>query len=209
MIKVIIADDHAIVRTGIRLLLSDTIDVELAEEVSNGDELLRKISENKYDVVILDIHMPGKNSIDTLKAIKELDEKLPVIIFTMNKEEGYAGRFIQNGAAAFIKKESSPDIILQAIRTVVHGKRFFSPSQLEVMADELNSAKESPHEILTDREFQVMLLIASGINKDEIAASLGVSKNTISNHRNNILKKMKLENNSDLTRYALKNGLIE
>ena len=210
-IRVIIADDHAVVRTGLQLIFTETNDIELVDEVSSGGDLIRKISENDYDVVILDIGMPGKDVFDTLTSIKALKPDLPIVIFTMNKEEHYAVRMYKNGVSAFINKESNPELLKDAIRTVARGEKYYSKSQMQLMSDYIEDGGNSirPHEKLSDREYQVLYLMASGYKKSEVAELLSVSKNTIDNHRKNILVKLKLKNNVELTRYALQNGIIQ
>lgn len=211
MIRIALADDHAVVRTGLQLIFDETTDLEVAAECRNGNELLKIIREQPLDVIVLDISMPGRDAIDVLKDIKNINANLPVIIFTMNPEESYALRFFRNGASAYINKESEPTVLIEAIRTVHTGKKYFTTSQMEMMSEWMSDNQQqrlTPHEVLTDREFQVLCLIANGEAISTIADKLNVSKNTVSNHRNNILKKLKLKNNSELTRYALTHGII-
>jgi DNA-binding NarL/FixJ family response regulator len=211
MIRIVIADDHAVVRTGLQLIFDETSDLVVVGECKNGNELIKRVGDQDVDVVILDVAMPGRDAIDVLKHIKKIQPDLPVIIFTMNSEESYALRFFRNGASAFINKESEPKILIDAIRTVHADKKYFTGSQMEMMSELMSGNqpdKASLHELLTDREFQVLSLIAAGENASVIAEKLNVSKNTISNHRNNILKKLNLKNNSELTRYAINQGII-
>jgi two-component system, NarL family, invasion response regulator UvrY len=209
---IIIADDHAVVRTGLQLILDETTDMEISCEASNGEELLNKLKKQTFDLVILDISMPGKDSLDVLKEIKNKWHNLPVVIFTMNPDDFYAIRMIKNGASAYINKETSPNQIIEILRIVFSGKKYFSSSQTELLAEivtEPEKANTLKHELLTDREFQIMIMLASGLRKNEIVTRLDISKNTIGNHRNNILKKMNMETTSELTRYAIKYGLIK
>lgn len=211
MIKVIIADDHAVVRTGLHLIFDTTNDIVLAKECTSGNELLREITNDIYHVVILDICMPGKDALDVLNEIKHLHTNIPVVIFTMNSEKGYALRFLKNGADAYISKEADPSLLIKAIRTVAEGKKYYTDSQTELLLNcfnEKNHYKPVLHERLSDREFQVLCMLASGIKKDEIADILAISKNTVNNHRNNIMRKMEFESTSDLTRYAIENNII-
>jgi two-component system, NarL family, invasion response regulator UvrY len=211
-IRVIIADDHAVVRTGLQLMFDETDDIVLNDEASNGNELIKKIREKDYDVVILDISMPGKDVIDTLKDIKNLKPGLPVLIFTMNPEDTYAVRLFSKGAAGYISKECDPKILMEAIRTIYKGHKYYTPAQLQLLANSIDNSDKNnsePHKNLSDREFQVFCLLAEGKKKGEIADILSVSKNTIDNHRNNILNKLKLASNSDITRYALQKRLIQ
>jgi two-component system, NarL family, invasion response regulator UvrY len=209
--KIIIADDHAVVRTGLQLILDETSDMSIEGEARNGQELLDKLHTESYDLVILDISMPGKDALDVLIAIKSEWEDLPVVIFSMNPDEIYAMRMIKNGASAYINKETKPKQIIEILRTVLGGRKYFSPLHAEMMAEMVSGPgkdKLLAHQTLTDREFQVFSLLASGIRKSEIAEKLFVSKNTLSNHRNNIMKKMNITSNSELIRYAIQNGII-
>ncbi len=211
MIRIIIADDHAVVRTGLQLIFDTTPDLEISSECRNGNEFLQKIRETEHDVAILDVSMPGRDAIDVLKTARIMKPELPVIIFTMNPEDAWSIRFFKSGASAFINKETQPEILISAIRSVHRGKKYFTMSQMERMSTIISGNTKAPdenHEALTDREFQVMCLIAYGESSSVISKKLSVSKNTVSNHRNNILKKMNLKNNVDLTRYAIKNGVI-
>lgn len=210
--RVIIADDHAVVRTGLQMILDDTCDIRIVDEATNGQELLEKLKENEFDLVVLDISMPGRDAIDVLKEIKNLYPGLPVVIFTMNPDDIFALRMIKNGASAFINKQTPPDQIIEVLRMVTSGKKYFNPAQAEMLANlfsEQNRESEKIHDVLTDREFQIMFMIASGARKDQIAQKLSLSKHTVSNHRNNILKKMNLGSNADLTRYAIQNGILK
>ncbi len=212
MIRVIVADDHAVVRAGIKLIFDSTADLKIVDEVDKGNDLVEKVKEKDYDVVILDLCMPGKDGFETLKVIKDIKPKLPVVIFSMNPEDQYAVRMIKAGASAYVNKECPAEELNKAVRTVAQNKKYYTESQTELMMDYLNNenvGKLTPHERLSDREFQIMCLLASGIKKKKIADDLSVSINTISNHRNNILKKMDLQSNSEITRYAIHNGLIE
>jgi two-component system, NarL family, invasion response regulator UvrY len=210
--RIIIADDHAVVRTGLQLILDETIDLSIVDEARDGQELLDKLQFNNYDLVILDIAMPGKDALDVLKEIKTNWSSMPVVIFSMNSNEMYAVRMLSNGASAFINKETKPTQIIEILRIVLSGKRYISPQQAEILVENA-SIREKPvntsHELLTDREFQIFCLLANGTRKSEIAEKLEISINTLSNHRNNILKKMKMSINSDLTRYAIHAGIIQ
>lgn len=209
MKKVIIADDHAVVATGLGLILEETPDIRIVAEARNGNELLQKVRTEDFDLAILDISMPGRDAFDVLKELKAIKPYLPVIIFTMNPEESYAMRMFQLGAAAYIKKETCPEDIIEIIDTVLRKKKYLSPEQADLLTQSLNNESQVSHELLTDREFQVFSLLASGIKKDEIAYKLNISKNTLSNHRNNLMKKLQLSNNADLTRYAMQHGFIQ
>jgi DNA-binding NarL/FixJ family response regulator len=213
MTRILMADDHAVVCTGVRLILEAAGGFILKGEVRNGDDLLGKLASDPegFDMIILDISMPGRESIEVLREIKILYPSIPVAVFTMNSEEPYALRFFRQGASAYIKKDSQPEEIVRVLRIVAGGRKYFNARQVEMMADYINEVqddKKSSFGTLTDRELQVLHQLATGRMKGEIADKLAVSKHTISNHRNNILKKLQLRNNSELTRYAIQNGLI-
>jgi two-component system invasion response regulator UvrY len=210
--RIIIADDHAVVRTGLQLILDETSDLSIDGEARNGQELLDKLQDSDYNLVILDISMPGKDAMDVLIEIKSRWENLPVVIFSMNPDEVYAIRMIKNGASAYVNKETKPKQIIEILRTVLSGRKYFSPLHSEMMAEMVadpDKSKALPHQALTDREFQIFSMLASGVRKSEIAEKLAISKNTLSNHRNNIMKKMNISSNSELIRYAIQNGIIQ
>lgn len=210
MIKIIIADDHSVVRRGLAQIFEETPDIKVAGEASNGAELLEKIKTTNYDVVILDISMPGKDGLDTLKELKSIKPSLPTLIFTFHQEEQYALRLLKAGAAGFLNKESDPEELIEAIRKVSKGRKYISPNLAELLASNLGVEGAAPiHETLGDREFQVMCMIARGMTTAEIAEDLSLSINTVSTHRNRILKKMNLKNNSEITHYAMKNNLVD
>lgn len=210
--RIIIADDHAVVRTGLQLILDETDDLAIVDEAGNGQELLAKLEKQKFDMVILDISMPGRDALDILKEIKNRWPDLPVVVFTMNPDEGYAVRMLRNGASAYINKETHPEQIINVLRTVAGGRKFISPEQMEMMVDMYSAIEKKTdgiHEILTDREFQIMLMLANGIKKSEIAEKLMLSKHTVGNHRNNILKKLNVSTTAELTRFAIQQGIIQ
>lgn len=209
-IRIIIADDHAVVRTGLRLIFATTPDIVLAGECSNGQELIDQLKTAAYDIVILDISMPGRDSFDVMQHINTNHPGLPVIVFTMNNEEHYAIRMLRKGASAYLNKEVPPEELLNAIRTVAGGNKVYSPGQqhrlLEIATSRHDDHKPL-HETLTDREFQILCMLAAGMRKSEIANELGISKNTISNHRTNIMQKMHFATNQDITRYAMEHNI--
>ncbi len=211
MYRIIMADDHAVVSTGLQLILSQTTDMRLVEHVKNGTDLLDKLKIDSYDLVILDISMPGKDALDVLKEIKSTWPDLQVVIFTMNPDESFSSRMLLNGASAYINKETMPDQIIKILRLAAQGNVYKSEKQEELLYEftvNQKGVQDGNHELLTDREYQVLHLLAQGVRKDDIANSLNVSKNTVSNHRNNILKKLGLSGNSELTRYAIQHGII-
>lgn len=210
MIKVLIADDHAIVRQGLKQILAETLDMTVAGEADNGTDALRKIREGEWDVVLLDVNMPGKNGIDTLKQIREECPRLPVLMLSMYPEDQYAVRLIKAGAAGYMTKETAPELLVDAIRRVASGKKYLSPAVAELLADELDSGTQGqPHELLSDREYQVLLAIASGKTVSEIAEIMVLSAKTISTYRTRILEKMRMKTSAELTHYAIKNGLVD
>ncbi|HET6515175.1 MAG TPA: response regulator transcription factor [Thermodesulfovibrionales bacterium] len=210
MTKILIADDHAIVRKGLKQILADIPDMVVVDEASNGYEALRKALRDDYDVILLDISMPGKSGLDVLKELRNERPKLPVLMLSMHPEEQYAVRVLRAGASGYLTKESAPDELIAAIRKVLQGKKYVSTSLAEKLVLDLEAASEKPlHETLSDREFQVMRMLASGKTVGEISIELSLSVKTISTYRSRILEKMKLKNNAELTHYAIQNRLVE
>lgn len=211
--RIIIADDHAVVRTGLQMILDETKDLSICGEASNGYELIEKLKNDNYDLVILDISMPGKDTIDLMKEILSTWVRLPIVIFSMNPDEVYAVRMIRNGASAYINKETNPEQIIDILRIVLSGKKYFTQQQSAMLAELVIEPEKNTnlllHETLSDREFQIFTMLASGMKKTEIAEKLSISKHTIGNHRSNIMHKMNLLSNSELTRYAIQNGFIK
>ncbi len=210
MIKILIADDHAIVREGMKQILSESPDLVVVAEASTGQEVIDKIDKDDLDLVVLDIAMPGRGGLDILKEIKSLSPKLPVLILSMYPEEQYAVRVLKSGASGYLTKESAPVELVKAIRQISQGKKYISPSLAEKLAVDLEiSPDRAPHETLSDREYQVMCMIASGKTLKEIADTLSLSIKTISTYRSRILEKMNMKTNAELTHYAIKNRLVE
>ena len=209
MIKILIADDHSIVRAGLKQIISEISDMTIVDEAANGNEVLEKIRMNDYSVVVLDIAMPGKSGLEALKEIKNERPGLPVLILSMYPEDQYAIRVLRSGAAGYLTKESAPAELVTAIQTVASGKKYISPSVAERLVCNLDfEGKKEPHELLSDREYQVLCMIASGKAVSDIAAELSLSVKTISTYRSRILEKMKFKNNAELTTYAIQNHLI-
>jgi two-component system invasion response regulator UvrY len=210
MLKILIADDHSIVRQGLKQIVTETQDMIVAGEASDGQELLNIMSKGDYDVVVLDITMPYINGIDALKELKTKWPKIPVLMLSIHPEEHYALRALKAGASGYLTKESAPDELVVAIRKVSRGGKYISPSLAEKLAFELEVGREqAPHEALSDREYQVLCMIASGKTVMEIAQELTLSEKTISTYRSRILEKMNMKNNAELTYYAIKNQLVE
>ncbi len=210
MIKILIADDHAVVREGLKQIISETPDMRVTDEANNGQEVLNKVSEQHYDVVLLDITMPGPSGLDVLKQLKSKKPKLPVLMLSVHPEEQYAVRTLKAGASGYLTKGSATDELIAAIRKISTGKKYVSSSLAEKLAFDLDLDHEKPrHEILSDREYQVMSMIASGKTVKEIADELSLSVQTISTYRSRILEKMKMKNNAEIVYYAVKQGLVD
>lgn len=208
-IKVLLADDHAVFREGLKLILSETPDIVATGDVDNGQAVLEAVRKTSYDVVVLDVSMPGKSSLDTLKQLKVEYPKLPVLVLSMYPEDRIAVRFLQAGASGYVHKGSASDQLVNAIKTVHHGEEFISSKLAQKLAHNFLHSERIPHELLSDREYQVLCMIGTGKTVSEIAEELILSVKTISTHRTHILEKLNLKNNSQLIRYALENKLIE
>jgi two-component system, NarL family, invasion response regulator UvrY len=210
MIRIGIVDDHAIVRTGLRQFLSEHVDLRVTGEAANGRDALELARGGEVDVLLMDISMPDQSGIDALAAIKARFPALPVLILSGFPEAHYATTLLRQGAAGYINKEADPDEILNAIRTVVRGRRYITPAVAELLADGVAGGNDKPpHEALSDRELQVFLRLARGETVGAMAEGMFLSVKTVSTYRTRVLEKLKLQSNSDLTYYALKNGLIE
>ncbi len=210
MIKVLIADDHAVVRLGLRQILSETGDIAVADEARNGKEVLDKVARKKIDIILLDISMPGMSGLDILAQLKSEIPALPVLILTMYPEEQFAARALQSGASGYLTKESAPTELVEAIRKIHKGGKYISASLAEKLADIVDMTRSRPpHEKLSDREFQVFRLIALGRTVGEIAGELSLSVKTVSTYRTRILEKTNLKNNSEIIRYAIKQRLVD
>ena len=209
MIKVIIVDDHLIVREGLKQIISDTSDISVVAEASNGQEAINKIRNNDCDVLLLDISMPGRSGLEILKEIKSELPKLSILILTMHPEEQYAVRVLRAGASGYLTKESAPDELIEAIRKVSDGGKYISSTLAEKLAFNLEVDTGKPfHQTLSDREFEVMCMISSGKTVTEIADEMSLSVKTISTYRTRILDKMRMKTNAELTYYSIKNDLV-
>jgi two-component system invasion response regulator UvrY len=210
MIKVLVADDHTIVRRGIRQILAETSDIIVAGEAGTAEEVRRLVSEQRWDVVVLDISLPGASGIDLLGEIRRERPDLRVLILTVFSEDQYAVRAIRAGAAGFLTKESAPDKLIEAVRKIAAGGRCISTELAETLASVLaGDGTGAPHERLSDREFEIMKLLASGKTVSEVGVKLALSVKTISTHRTRLLKKMEMRTNAELTHYAVRNHLVE
>jgi DNA-binding NarL/FixJ family response regulator len=210
MIKIMIADDHTIVREGLKQILAETRDLEVAGEASSGQEAIRKVKANRYDLLLLDISLPGMSGLDVLKQIKCLKPSLPILILSMYPEEQYAIRTLRAGASGYLTKESASLELIEAIRRVASGRKYITTSLAEKIAVDWETARDAlPHEDLSDREYQILCLIASGKTVKEVSNALALSVKTVSTHRSRILNKMNMKNNAQLTHYAIKHNLVE
>ena len=209
-LRVLIADDHAIVRQGLRQILSDTTDLEVAGEADNGAAAVQLARQQPWDVMLMDVSMPDRNGIDALKIIHKEFPRLPVLILSMYPEDQYAIRALKAGAAGYLTKQSAPEQLVNAIRQVASGKKYVSADLALELADAISDDSErAPHERLSDREYQTLCLIASGKTLTQIGEQLNLSVKTVSVYRARLLEKMKLRNNAELTHYGLKHGLVD
>ncbi|HDZ28167.1 hypothetical protein LCGC14_0688630 [marine sediment metagenome] len=210
MIKILIADDHPVVRKGLKEIIEDIPDMVVSGEASNGQEALEKARKGDFDIAVLDISMPGISGLDILKQLKDEKPELSVLVLSMYPEEQYAVRVLRAGASGYLTKESAPEELIAAIRKASKGGKYISSSLAEKLAFDLETGAGRPlHETLSDREYQVMRMIASGKTGKEIGVELFLSAKTISTYRSRILEKMKMKSSAELTHYALKHGLVE
>lgn len=209
MIKILIADDHAIVREGLKQILSDTKDMTVAGEAATAREALSLSARRSFDVVLLDISMPGGGGLEVLKQLKSHKPRLPVLVLSMYPEEQYALRVLKAGASGYLSKEGAPGELIQAVRKVAQGMKYISPSLAEELARAVEYDQEKPlQETLSDREYQVMCMLSSGKTVKDIAKDLLLSVKTISTYRTRILGKMRMKNNAELTHFAIRNQLV-
>lgn len=210
MIRILVADDHAVVRRGVLQILEEAYDMVVTGEASTGREVLQLVQENDYDVILLDIAMPESSGLETLKQLRTLTPELQVLILSMYPEKQYAVRALKAGATGYLTKESAPDELIAAIRKVSLGEKYISLSMAEELATQLGDRTEkAPHEALSDREYQVMRLLATGKTVTEVAAELSLSVKTVSTYRIRVLEKLGLENTAGIIRYALQRGVVE
>jgi two-component system invasion response regulator UvrY len=208
--RILIADDHAVVRRGLKQILADEFKKADFGEASNAREALDRIRKEKWDTVVLDITMPGRSGLEALKEIKEARPKLPVLVLSMHPEDQFAVRVLKSGASGYMTKESAPEELVGAVKKVLGGGRYVSAALAEKMASYLAiDTPKPPHERLSDREFVVLRMIASGKTVSRIAAELSLSVKTVSTYRTRILEKMAMTSNAELTHYAIKNQLVE
>ena len=210
ILRVLIADDHAIVREGLKQILADTGDIVVAGDAGSGLEAIKLARTGDFDVLLLDISMPDRSGIEVLKQVRQEFPKLAVLMLSMHREDQYAIRSLKAGAAGYLNKQSAPDELVTAIRQVALGRKYISPALAQQLADQIGDDRAvAPHETLSDREYQTLTLIASGKTVSEIATELVLSVKTISMYRSRLLQKMKLRHNAELTHYAIKNNLVQ
>ena len=206
--RILIADDHLVVRKGLKLILLEEFPNAEIEDVPDAEELVRKIMNGKWDVVVCDMTMPGRSGLDALQQIKQIAPGLPVLILSFHSEEQYALRVLKAGASGYLNKGSAAEELVKAEQTVLLGKKYISETVAEKLATNISKGEIQAHETLSDREFDVMKLLAEGKSVSDIAEMLSLSVTTISTYRARVMQKMNLKTNSDLTKYAIENKLI-
>ncbi len=209
MLRILIADDHTVVRKGLRQILQDEFPASEIDEVPDAEELIKKVMSEHWDVVVSDLSMPGRSGLDALQQIKLSHPDLPVLILSIHPEEQYALRALKSGASGYLSKDTAPDELVKAVQKVLLGKKYISQAIAEKLANSFSSDAEiNPHESLSDREFDVMKLLANGKSVSDIAEMLSLSVTTVSTYRARVMLKMNLKSNSDLTKYAIENKLL-
>lgn len=210
MVRILLVDDHAILRSGLRQILSDTEGIDVAGEAENSAQAIRMVREQKFDAVLLDITLPDRNGLETLKILKREHPKLAVLILTMHGEDEFGVRALKAGASGYLTKKSAPEQLVNAVRQVAAGRRYIGPTLAEELANSLgDEGDQLPHELLSDREYQVLCMIAAGVGLSEMAGKLSISPKTVSVYRARVMAKMKLRNNAEITHYAIKHNLVQ
>jgi DNA-binding NarL/FixJ family response regulator len=210
MIHVLIADDHAVVRAGLKQILSATADVQVAAEAASGTEALAAVRTQRFDVIVLDMSMPGRSGLDLIRQLKDDQPQARILVLSMHQEEQYAVRALKAGASGYLNKDSAPELLVGAIRKIASGGAFISPNIAEQLAHGVIRGQEQPpHTLLSDREFEVFQRLVAGQSVSAIADQLNVSVKTISTHKSRIMQKMGMQSATELIRYALENGLVE
>jgi len=208
-VRVLIADDHAVVRQGIRQILSDAPEVRIVAEASTGAEALELMRESDVDLVILDLSMPGLNGLDVVRQLRHDSPAVRILVLSVHPEEQYAVRVMKAGASGYLTKDSAPEQLISALRYIAGGHKYVTATLAERLATELESGSDKlPHETLSDREYQVMLLLAEGLRVQDIAEKLTLSAKTVSTYRTRLLQKMNMRSSTEIVRYALRHGLI-
>ena len=210
MTRIVIADDHVLVRRGLAELLREMDDFRVVGEAASGDDLLRIVRDERVDVVVMDMNMPGPSGLDLVKSLRAEFPKLPLLVLSAHPEDQYAVRVVRAGAMGYLTKESAEADLVDAVRRVAGGKRYLTQTLAASLLDALDvDPDEDPHAALSDREYQVLRLIASGMTVGGIAEHLSLSVKTVSTYRSRLLQKMGMSNNAEITRYALENGLVD
>jgi two-component system invasion response regulator UvrY len=209
MKKILVADDHPAIRNGVKLILKNEFGEVEFGEASNAVEIFKVLNEKKWDILILDMDMPGRNGLEVLKQLKSENNKIPVLVFSMHPEEQIAVRVIKSGAQGYLSKDSASEDLGKAVHHILSGKKYITPALAEQLANLIgNPTDKAPHELLSDREYQTLLLIASGKTVSQIAEELLLSVPTISTYRTRILEKMNFKTSAELTHYAISKGLV-
>lgn len=209
MIRVILCDDHAVVRRGIRDTLSEAVDIQIAAEAGNYAEVREALRNHLCDVLVLDLNLPGRSGLEVLASLREADSPVKVVMVSMFPEDQYAIRCLRAGAQGYLNKAGNPAELVTAVRTVAQGRKYVTPEVAQMLVDNLAApVSEAPHDALSERELQTLLKIASGKRLSDIAEELMLSPKTVSVYRSRVLEKLKLANNAELTVYAIRNGLV-
>ncbi|HYS68388.1 MAG TPA: response regulator transcription factor [Paraburkholderia sp.] len=208
MINILIADDHAIVRGGLKQIIATTTDIVVAAEASQGSEVLDRLRTGQFDLMLLDMTMPGISGVDLIRRVRAEEPRLPVLVLSIHNEAQVVSRALRAGATGYVTKDSDPDVLLAAIRKLAAGGRFIDPKLVDAMVFETHSGDAPPHEILSDREFQVLRMLSAGQSINDIAESCSLSAKTISTHKMRLMQKLGLTNNAELIRYAIRHGLV-
>ena len=207
--RILIADDHAVVRKGIRQIIEEESEMTVVGEAADNRELLEKARKEEYDIIVIDLSMPLGSGLDTIKQLTAEYPRRPILVLSMYSEEQYALRAFKAGASGYLTKESAPEQLVGAIRQIASGRKYVSPHLAELLVNQQGKeGQKLPHELLSDREYQIMCMIASGTSVSEIAADLSLSVKTVSTHRSRLLQKMHFKNNVSLTQYVLQNHLL-
>lgn len=208
MIRILIADDHAIVRGGLRQIIATTSDIVVTAEAAQGAEVVDKLRTCSVDLLLLDMTMPGISGVDLIRRVRAEQPALPVLVLSIHDEAQVASRALRAGATGYLTKDSDPDVLLAAIRKLAEGGRFIDPKLVDAMVFDTHRGDMPPHEVLSDREFQVLQMLASGKSINEIADTCSLSAKTISTHKMRLMQKLGLSNNAEVIRYAIRHGLI-
>ncbi|MFP6561836.1 response regulator [Paraburkholderia sp. B3] len=208
MIRILIADDHAIVRGGLKQIIATTTDIVVVGETGQGSEVIEKLRSCEVDLLLLDMTMPGISGIDLIRRVRSEKPALPVLVLSIHNEAQVASRALKAGATGYLTKDSDPDVLIAAIRKLADGGRFIDPKLVDAMVFEKHSGDVAPYEILSDREFQVLQMMAAGKSINEIADACALSAKTISTHKMRLMQKLGLSNNAEVIRYAIRHGLV-